>query len=265
MATLAKPLAVVTGASSGIGYELARQFAKNGFDLIITAEDASLEQAGEFLRGLGANVQNVQADLREYNEVERLYAVIQATGPVDALAINAGIGVGGAFIDNSLEREFDIIDLNVRSVVHLAKRVIGDMAVRNEGRVLFTASVVSESPSPYQAVYSGSKAFVLNFAESIRTELKDTNVTITALMPGATDTNFFRRADMEDTKVGQSKKDDPADVARDGFEALMRGDDKVVAHSMMSKAQGVMGKLLPDKMNASVMGKMSEPGSAGKR
>ena len=265
MATLAKPLAVVTGASSGIGYELARQFAEHGYDLIIAAEDGTIEEAGEFLRGLGANVQEVQVDLRYYNEVERLYAVIQANAqPVDAIAINAGIGEGGAFVDNDLEKEFDIIDLNVRSVIHLAKRVVGDMALRGEGTVLFTASVVSESPSPYQAVYSASKAFILNFAEAIRYELRDTNITVTSLMPGATETNFFHRAGLEDTKVGQSKKDDPADVAKDGFDALMRGDDKVIAHSMKSKVQGVMGKLLPDKMNAGVIGKMSEPGSASK-
>ncbi len=264
MAQSAKPLAVVTGASSGIGYELARQFADHGYDLIIAAEDATIEEAGEFLRGLGSNVQEVQVDLREYDEVEKLYAVIQATGPVSAIAINAGVGVGGPFIDNSLQNEFSMIDLNIKSVVHLAKRVIGDMAVTGEGKVLFTASVVSESPAPYQAVYAGTKAFVLNFAEGIRTELKDTNITITSLMPGATETNFFHRAGLEDTKVGQSKKDDPADVAKDGFDALMRGDDKVIAHSMKSKVQGVMGKLLPDKANAAVIGKMSEPNSATK-
>lgn len=266
MANLEKPLAVVTGASSGIGYELARQFAEHGYDLIVAAENGSIEEAGEFLRGMGANVQEVQTDLRSYEGVEQLYAVLQANAqPVDAIAINAGVGVGGAFIDTPIEDELDMIDLNVRSVVHLAKRVIGDMVVRGEGKVLFTASVVSESPSPYQAVYGGTKAFILNFAEGIRTELKDTNITITSLMPGATETDFFHRAGLDDTKVGQSKKDDPADVAKDGFDALMRGDDKVIAHSMKSKAQGVMGKLLPDKMNASVIGKMSEPGSASKQ
>lgn len=266
MAMLAKPLAVVTGASSGIGYELARQFAEHGYDLIIVAENGSIEEAGEFLRGFGANVQPVQVDLRQYEEVERLYEVIQSAGqPVDAIALNAGIGEGGAFIDNALEKEFDIIDLNVKSVVHLAKRVIGDMAMRGEGKVLFTASVVSESPSPFQAVYSASKAFILNFAEAIRSELKDTNITITALMPGATDTNFFHRAHLEDTQIGQMDKDDPADVARDGFHALMNGDDKVVAHSLKSKAMGVAGKLLPDKLNADMARGMNEPGSASKQ
>jgi uncharacterized protein len=261
VATRVKPMALITGASSGIGYELARQFANHGYDLIIVAEDDSIEEAGEFLRGLGANVQVVQADLRQYDEVERLYAVVQLNSPIDAAALNAGIGVGGPFIDNALEDELDLIDLNVKSVVHLAKRIVGDMAVRGEGKVLFTASVVSEAPSPFQAVYSASKAFVLNFAEAIRSELKDTNITITALMPGATETNFFKRAGLEDTKIGQAKKDDPADVARDGFEALMSGDDKTIAHSMTSVVQGVMGKLLPDKVNANIMRGMNEPNS----
>ncbi len=266
MATLAKPLAVVTGASSGIGFELAKQFAENGYDLIIVAEDYGIEEAGRKLSSLGANVQEVKADLRRYEEVEKLYAVIQSNAqPVDAIAINAGIGTSGAFIDNSLEKEFDVVDLNVKSTIHLAKRVIGDMAVRGEGKVLFTASVVSESPSPFQAVYSASKAFVLNFAEAIRSELEDTNITITALMPGATETNFFHRAGLDDTKIGQSKKDDPADVARDGFKALMSGDDKVIAHSMKSKAMGIAGKLMPDKMNAKVARGMNEPGSATKQ
>lgn len=265
MENIVKPLAVITGASSGIGYELARQFAENDYDLIIASEDGNIEEAGEFLRDLDANVQALQTDLRYYEGVEELYALIQENGqPVDAIAINAGIGVGGPFLDNSLEQEFAMIDLNVKSVVHLAKRVIGDMAVRNEGKVLFTASVVSESPAPYQAVYAGTKAFVLNFAEGIRNELKDTNITVTALLPGATETNFFQRAGLDDTKVAQSKKDDPADVAKDGFKALMRGDDKVIAHSMKSKVQGVMGKLMPDKMNAKVLGEMSKPGSASK-
>lgn len=263
MISQTKPLAVITGASSGIGYHLAREFAEHGYDLIIAAENASIEEAGEFLRGMGANVQVVRVDLRNYEEVEQLYAVIQANGnPVDAIAINAGVGVGGSFVDNSLEQELALIDLNVKSVVHLAKRIINDMVMRNKGKVLFTASVVSEAPAPFQAVYSASKAFVLNFAEGIRSELKDTDITITALMPGATETNFFHRAGLDDTKIGQSKKDHAADVAKDGFEALMRGDDKVVAHSLKSKAMGIMGKLLPDKLNAAAMRGMNEPGSA---
>lgn len=267
MATLAKnPLAVVTGASSGIGFELAKQFAENGYDLIIAAEDDGISEAAQSLRTYGGQVHDIQVDLREYDGVDTLYQAIKANPqPVDAIAINAGVGVGGSFLDTDLQDELDMINLNVKSVVHLSKHIIGDMAARNSGKVLFTASVVSEAPAPFQAVYSATKAFVLNFAEGIRSELKDTNITITALMPGATETNFFHRAGLDDTKVGQSKKDDPADVARDGFEALMRGEDKVIAHSIKSKAMGVMGKLMPDKMNAAGMRGMNEPGSANKK
>lgn len=265
MATTARPLALVTGASSGIGFEFAKLLAEKGYDLIVAAEDRNIKNTAAVLRAQGVNIIDVQTDLRKYEGVEQLYAVIESNvQPIDVAILNAGIGIGGAFSDNPLQAELDIIALNVTSTVHLAKRLINDMGVRKSGKILFTASVVSEAPAPFQAVYSASKAFVLNFAEAIRSELKDSGITITALMPGATDTNFFERAGLQDTKIGQSKKDDPADVARDGFEALMRGDDKVIAHSMKSKMQGVMGKLLPDKVNAGTMRGMNEPGSASK-
>ena len=199
--------AVVTGASSGIGLELAKQFAQHGFDLLIAAEDDGIESAAEELRSLGAQVDSVRVDLATYDGVEQLYARLSGSGrPLDAIAINAGVGVGGAFADNDLSDELNLIALNVTSVVHLAKRVVRDMIARNEGRILFTASIVAESPAPFEAVYAASKAFVLSFAEGLRNELKDTGITITALQPGATDTNFFHRAGMDDTKVAASKK-----------------------------------------------------------
>lgn len=260
-----KSFAVVTGASSGIGYELAKQFAQHNYDLLIAAEDEGIRQAAQALRGLGAEVEAIQVDLRDYDEVDRLWDAITASGrELDAIAINAGVGVGGSFLTTSLEEELAMIDLNVKSVVHLSKHVLADMTARNRGKILYTASVVSEMPAPFQSVYSATKAFVLNFVEGIRSELKDTDITITALLPGATETNFFHRAGLDDTKVGQSKKDDPADVAKDGFEALMNGDDQVIAHSMKSKAMGAMGKVLPDKVNAGAMRGMNEPGSASK-
>lgn len=260
-----KQFAVVTGASSGIGFELAKQFAENGYDLLIASSSEKIFTAGETLRMLGVNVTEVQADLCEYHGVDKLVQAIQAASqPLDAIAINAGVGVGGAFADTALDDELAMIDLNIKSVVHLAKHVLKDMVARDSGKILFTASVVSEAPAPFQAVYSGTKAFVLNFAEAIRSELRDTNITITALMPGATETNFFHRAGLDDTKVGQSKKDSPADVAKDGFDALMRGDDKVIAHSVKSKLMGVMGKVMPDKANAAAMRGMNEPHSADK-
>lgn len=257
-----KPFAVVTGASSGIGLELARQFARNGFDLLIVAEDAAIQTAAQTLRQHGCDVQAIQHDLATLEGVDNTYAAIKACGrPVDALALNAGVGAGGAFIDIDLQKELNLINLNIVSVVHLAKYVLRDMHARNQGRVLFTASVVSEMPGPFQAVYAASKAFVLSFAVALRNELKDTNITITALQPGATETNFFHRAGLDDTKVGQSKKDDPAEVAKEGFEALMAGKENVVSASLKTKMLGIAENILPDAVKAELHRGMSEPGS----
>jgi short-subunit dehydrogenase len=264
--TSGQQFAVVTGASSGIGYELARQFAQHGFDLLIAAEDDGIERAAVDLRRDGGSVQAVQVDLATYDGVEQLYKAITATGrPVDAIAINAGRGAGGDFTrDTDLRDELNIVDLNVRSTVHLSKRVLPDMVRRGSGRALYTSSIASTMPGSFQAVYNASKAFVQSFAEAIRNELKDTGVTVTSLMPGPTDTNFFERADMMDTKVGTGSKDDPAKVAEQGFEALMKGDDHVVAGSLKNKAQAVAGKLIPDTAKAEMHRKMAEPGSAEK-
>jgi short-subunit dehydrogenase len=259
-----RPFAVVTGASSGIGYELARQFAEHGYDVLIAAEDTGIDEAAMTLsRDSGPQVQAVQVDLATYDGVEQLYAAIAATGrPVDAIALNAGRGAGGDFTrQTDLRDELNIIDLNVTSTVHLAKRVLPDMVERGEGRVLFTSSIASTMPGAFQAVYNASKAFIQSFAEAVRNELKDTGVTITSLMPGPTETNFFHRADMDDTMVGSSKQDDPAVVAEQGFEALMKGDDQVVAGSLKNKVQAVAGKVVPDKLKAQVHRKMAEPGS----
>lgn len=258
-----RPLAVVTGASSGIGYELAKQFAQNGFDLLVTSTGSSINDAAQTLGALGAEVQTVQADLATYDGVETLYSQIQTAGrPVDAIAINAGVGVGGDFTKTDLQEELNLIELNIASTVHLAKRVVKDMVDRGEGKILFTSSIASQTPSPFQAVYAASKAFVHSFSEAIRNELKDTGVTVTALMPGPTDTNFFARAGLEDTRLGAIKKDDPAEVAKQGFEALMAGKDGILAESWMTKVQGAVSKVLPDTMKAEVTGKLSEPGSA---
>jgi short-subunit dehydrogenase len=262
-----KSLAVITGASSGIGLELAKQFATNNYDLLIAAEDAELATASEELRALGADVEAVQVDLAADGGVDELYGRIRANGrPVDAIALNAGIGAGGSFAGpdedrTPLEQELAIIDLNVRSTVHLAKHVIGDMVARDAGRVLFTSSIASTMPGAFQAVYNASKSFIQSFALAIRNELKDTNVTITLLMPGPTDTEFFERADMLDTKIGADEKDDPADVARDGFEALMAGKERVVSASLKTKVQGRAGRFMPDSAKAELHRKMAEPGS----
>jgi uncharacterized protein len=261
-----RPLAVVTGASSGIGRELAKQFAAHDFDLIIAAEDAELSDAAAELRTTGADVVPVQVDLTTPAGVEELYERVRGAGrPLDAIALNAGVGAGGAFAtDTALEDELRVIDLNVRSTVHLAKLVVGDMVARGAGRMLFTSSIAATMPGSFQAVYNASKSFVQSFALALRNELKDTGVTVTALMPGPTDTEFFERADMLDTKVGVSDKDDPADVARDGFEALMAGKERVVSASLSTRLQGRGSRFMPDKAKAEMHRRMAEPGSAKK-
>jgi short-subunit dehydrogenase len=196
--------------------------------------------------------------------VEALYRAIVATGrPVDAIALNAGRGIGGDFVrDTDLRDELNVIDLNVTSTVHLAKRVLPDMVARNAGRVLFTSSIASTMPGTYQAVYNASKSFVQSFALALRAELKDTDVTVTSLMPGPTETEFFERADMLDTKVGASDKDDPAVVAKQGFEAMMKGKERVVGGGAKTKVMTAAGKVTPDSVKAEQHRRMAEPGSA---
>jgi short-subunit dehydrogenase len=257
--------AVVTGASSGIGFELARQFVEHRFDVLIAAEDGEIEQAAAQLRQTGAgSVQAVRVDLATYDGVESLYRAIEATGrPVDVLALNAGRGIGGDFVrQTDLRDELNTIAVNVTSTVHLAKRVLPDMVSRGAGRVLVTSSIASTMPGTYQAVYNASKSFVQSFALALRNELKDTGVTVTSLMPGPTETEFFERAEMLDTKVGASDKDDPAVVARQGFEALMKGEERVVGGGLKTKVMAAAAKVTPDSMKAEQHRKMAEPGSA---
>ncbi len=259
-----RPFAVVTGASTGIGFELARQCIMNNFDALICADDArGIHEAAAHLAASGATVIPVTADLTTYEGVEKLAREIDGTGRhVDALILNAGIGVNGPFIETPLDEELRVIALNCASIVHLAKRVVPQMAVRGKGHILITASVESTSPAPYLAVYGASKAFDLSFAEALRAELKETGVTVTALQPGATDTEFFERAEMMDTRVAAGKKDDPAEVAKVGFEAMMKGKDKVIAASIKAKLEGLVGELLPEPAKAALHARQAKPGSA---
>jgi uncharacterized protein len=257
-----RKFAVVTGASSGIGLELARQFAINNFDVMIAAENPDIYPVAEELKMAGVNIMPVQVNLAGEHGVAKLWQEIKNVGrPIDAIAINAGVGVGGSFVETDLAEELNMIALNITSSVVLAKYVVKDMLAYNQGRILFTASIASVVPAPFMAVYGGTKAFLLSFSEALRNELKDTNVTVTALMPGATDTEFFRRAHMEDTKVGADKKDDPIDVARDGFKALMAGKDHVVSHSAKTIMMEWMGEILPETVKAQMHRRETEPGS----
>jgi short-subunit dehydrogenase len=243
--------ALVTGASNGIGLELAKQFAEHGYDLVIAAEDDGINRAAEELSRTGRQVTPVQVDLRDADGVKRLYDAATENGhALDAAALNAGVGRGGRFVDTDFEDDVDIIDLNVRSTTQLAKLVLRGMAARHSGKVLFTSSIAATMPGSYQPVYHASKSFVQALSEAVRDEMRGTGVTVTALMPGPTDTNFFHRAKMDDTTAGKMSKDDPAQVARQGFEALMAGKQKVVASSLSTKVMGVLNRVTPDAVKA---------------
>ena len=257
---MSENFAVVTGASSGIGLELAAIFAENGFDLVLCGEDAAIEAAGTRCRASGVDVVTVQTDLTKPAGVEERYATGVATGkPVTAAAGNAGVGQGGAFVDAPLPPLLEIVDLNVRSTVHLTHLLLGDMVASREGRLLLTSSIASTMPGAFQAVYNASKSFVQSFAEALQNELKESPVTVTSLMPGPTETEFFHRGDLDDTPIGQGKKDDAADVARQGFEALIAGKDRVVAASLTTKVGELANKILPDKLKAEEHRQMAKP------
>jgi short-subunit dehydrogenase len=254
--------AVVTGASSGIGLALAREFAEHGFDVLVAAEDDGIQRAAQELRNTGSDVRAVRVDLSTPEGVEQLAANVRDLGaPINALAVNAGVGVSGPFVETGAAAHLALVDLNVRSAVHLTHLLLPDMVAHGSGGVLFTSSIAATMPGPYASTYNASKAFLLSFAEALRVELEKTGVTVTALMPGPTDTNFFARAGLEDTKLGQTKKDDPRDVAADGFAALMAGKDHVVAGSRKNKVQAAVARVIPEKVSASVHGAMSKPGS----
>jgi short-subunit dehydrogenase len=259
-----RPLAVVTGASSGIGLELARQFASHGYDLILAA-DRELGEAESAVESDGGRVvASLQVDLSTAEGVGELYSTITGAGrPVEALAANAGIGLGHAFLDQELEEAMKVVDTNIKGTLALIHAVGGDMRRGGRGRILITSSIASMIPGTFQAVYNGSKAFLQSFSFALRNELKDTGVTVTALLPGATETEFFDRADMSDTKVGapDAKRDDPAMVAKAGFDALMKGEGDVVA-GLKNKLQAAATRIAPDTALAEMHRGMAEPGSA---
>lgn len=253
-----RSFAIVTGASSGIGFELARIAAENGHDLLIAA-DRDLEPAAQKLRALGGGVEAIEADLATQEGVDRLYAAIGGR-PVDALFANAGHGLGHGFLDQDFEDVRHVIDTNITGTIYLLQMVLRDMRARNSGRVLITGSIAGYMPGTFNAVYNGTKAFIDNFGWAIRNELKETGISISILMPGPTDTDFFARADMEDTKVGTAKKDDPAMVAQVGYDAMMAGEAEVVA-GWKNKLQSAIANVTPGPMLAEMHRKQAEPGS----
>jgi short-subunit dehydrogenase len=254
-----KPLAVVTGASSGIGYELAKLAAQNGFDLVIAADRPEIVEAAQAFEQLGARVDKLQVDLSTTEGVDRLLGLI-GDRPVDALMANAGHGLGHAFLDQNFAEARHVVDTNITGAIYLVHEIGLRMRARDKGRILFTGSIAGLMPGTFQAVYNGTKAFIDSFAWALRNELKDTGVTVSCLMPGATDTNFFHRAEMDDTKVAQGKKDDPADVAKTGFEAMMKGEGDVV-HGLKNKLQAATAAITPQSQLAEMHRGMAEPGS----
>jgi short-subunit dehydrogenase len=253
-------LAIVTGASSGIGYELARCCAARGFDLLIAADEPQIEDAARSLGAMGVKVSSVQADLSTLEGVDRLCAATEGR-PVDALLANAGRGLGRAFLDQDFKEVRRVIDTNVTGTVYLLQKIGHGMRERGQGRILITGSIAGFMPGSFQAVYNGTKAFVDSFSFALRNELKGSGVTVSCLMPGATDTEFFERADMLDTKVGQEKKADPAKVAKVGFEAMLDGEGDVVA-GWKNKLQAAIANVTPSAVLAEQHRKMAQPGTA---
>jgi len=254
--------ALITGATSGIGYELAKLFAADGWNLVIAARSSKelLAVKDELGGHYKVDVIPIAKDLFVPENATALYDEVAAKGiTIEVLVNDAGQGQYGEFIDTDLDRELAIIRLNIESLVALTKHFLRDMVARGHGKILNLSSIASKTPGPFQAVYHGTKAFVQSFSETIRNEVKDKGVVVTALLPGPTDTDFFNKAEMQHAKnVQEGKLADPADVAKDGYEALMKGDDKIVS-GLKNKIQVGMSNILPDPVVAEQVRKQQEP------
>jgi len=255
-----RSFAVVTGASSGIGRELAKCCAQKGWDLAIAADEPAIHDAAAELRDFGVTVEPLEVDLATRAGVNQLLALI-GNRPVDALLANAGRGLGRAFLDQSFEDIQRVIDTNVTGTLYLIHALGRRMRDQGEGRILITGSIAGFMPGTYQAVYNGTKALLDSFSFALRAELKDTGVTVTCLMPGETETEFFERADLMDTKVGTQKKQPADEVARRGFEAMLKGEADVVT-GWTNKLRAAIANLTPNTLLAEQHRKMAEPGTA---
>jgi short-subunit dehydrogenase len=257
-----RPFAIVTGASTGIGLELAKRCAQEGYDLLVAADEPEIENAAASLRAIGTEIEAVQVDLATTDGVDKLYAAAKGR-QVDALLANAGRGLGHGFLDQDFAKARRVIDTNITGTLYLIQKVGNDMRRRNSGRILITGSIAGFSPGSFQAVYNGTKAFLNSFSFALREELRDSEVTVTCLMPGATEAEFFRRADMMDTAVGTSEKDDPAEVAKNGFDAMMKGEGDVVS-GLKNKVLSAVANVMPAGVLARQHRKKAEPGTAKK-
>lgn len=254
--------ALITGATSGIGYELAKLFAKDRYNLVIVARDQIelMDTAEEFRNVYGIEVLTLQKDLMKTEAPSEVYKEVKSRGiEIDVLVNDAGQGQYGMFVDTDINREIDIINLNIVAYVVLTKCFLRDMVARNEGRILNVSSIGGELPAPLQSVYHATKSFVTTFTEAVRRECKDTNVTVTVLLPGVTDTDFYNKAEMEDAKmIKEGTKADPAEVAKDGYDALMEGKDKVIS-GFKNKAMVAGASVIPDSTVAAYMDKQMQP------
>src|SRR4051812_20816262 len=259
--------ALITGGSSGIGYELAKCFAEDKYNLVLVArsQEELQQKAQELTQQYGVAVTTISKDLFDPKAPFELYDEVKSKGiTVNVLVNDAGQGQFGKFVEQDIQRLLEIIQLNICSLTVLTQLFLKEMVARNEGKILQLASIASQLPGPWQAVYHATKAYVLSLSEAIISELKDTEVTLTALQPGATDTDFFNKAEMQDSKILDTKLSDPAAVARDGYNALMKGDDKVIS-GLKNKVMVGMSNVMPESMVAEQMNKMQEPKSEEKK
>ncbi|WP_263418642.1 SDR family NAD(P)-dependent oxidoreductase [Terriglobus albidus] len=261
---MSEMFAIVTGASSGIGLSLAKELASRGYDLVVCSAGPRLAEATAAIRSYGTEVVEFNADLATREGVDAFWNKVVSVGrPVDVACLNAGIGVGGQFWETDLEEELRMVSLNCTGAVQLAKYIIRQMHELNAGKILFTSSIAGEMVAPREAVYAATKAFLLSFAHSLRYELRDTNVTVTALQPGPTNTDFFHRAGMDDTQVGTEGKNQsqPDDVAREGLDALFDGKDHVYSHSLTTKLEGAVANFVPGAVKGAMHEKQAKPQS----
>lgn len=260
MAPINKPLAMVTGGSSGIGFELAKQFAEHGYDVAISGSSERVFAAAHELAALGCTAYPHRADAATFEGVESFWRYVLDLGrPVDAAALNVGIGLGGAFIDNGLEDELRLIAINISGLVHMAKRVARHMVANGHGRILITSSISATMPTPFETVYGPSKAFGFSFAESLREELRGTGVTVSALLPGATDSEFHKNAGMDNTSLQHQKKNDKRLVAQQGYNALMNDEDHVVGGDEATKRLAIKNRTTPEPVKAARHAQSARP------
>ncbi|HZI53159.1 MAG TPA: SDR family oxidoreductase [Chitinophagaceae bacterium] len=263
-----KSYTLITGGSEGIGFELAKQFAQHGHNLILVARDGTqLENAKNSLQADGLDVLTISKDLFNTEAAFELYDELKNRNlDVGILVNNAGQGVYGLFEHTDIRRELAIVQLNISALLILTKLFMQDMLDRGDGKILNVSSVASKTPGPWQSVYHGTKAFVQSFSEAIRSEVKEKGITVTTLLPGATDTDFFNKADMQESKTVEDKDklSDPAKVAEDGYNALMSGDDKVIS-GLKNKMSVAMSNLMTESAAADMTKKQQEPVTKNKR